>query len=117
MERVLRLVRCVHEGQTVLTGEAWRECQTALPTQSSVLHCGNYLVAGREEQMIEVMPVGFALRWITMDIVCHALDAQYMPETCPTHTQYTPNVCALYAQYMPNTRRVCPTYAQYMPNM
>ena len=43
---MLALVRCAHEGQTVLTGEAWRECHTALPALSSVLHCGDYLIAG-----------------------------------------------------------------------
>jgi hypothetical protein len=49
-------LRRYNEGQTVLTGEAWRECYTVLPAQSSVLYCGDYLIEGREEQMIEVMP-------------------------------------------------------------
>jgi hypothetical protein len=34
----------------------------ALPAQSSVLHCGNYLIAGREEVMIEVMPAQLSER-------------------------------------------------------
>lgn len=45
------------EGQTLLTGGAWRACHMDLPVESSVLHVGGFSVFGRDEELFQVMPM------------------------------------------------------------